>query len=38
VVLRRLHRTLTDHDANLLHDRVYAAVHQGGAHQRAATG
>ncbi|WP_031078618.1 hypothetical protein [Streptomyces sp. NRRL WC-3742] len=36
VVLRHLGRTLTDHDANLLRDRVYAAVHQGSAHQWAA--
>lgn len=36
VVLRHLGRTLTDHDANLLRDRVYAAVHQGDAHQWAA--
>jgi phenylalanyl-tRNA synthetase alpha chain len=33
VVLRGLDRTLTDQDANLLRDRVYAAVHQGSAHQ-----
>ncbi|MCX5214829.1 hypothetical protein OG689_37180 [Kitasatospora sp. NBC_00240] len=33
VVLRDLGRTLTDHDANLLRDRIYAAVHQGGSHQ-----
>ncbi|WP_396279183.1 hypothetical protein [Kibdelosporangium aridum] len=33
VVLRHLGRTLTDHDANVLRDRVYAAVHQGTAHQ-----
>jgi phenylalanyl-tRNA synthetase alpha chain len=33
VVLRHLDRTLTDHDANLLRDRIYAAVHQGTAHQ-----
>ncbi|MEV1009766.1 hypothetical protein [Streptomyces sp. NPDC049881] len=36
VVLRHLDRTLTDQDANLLRDRVYAAVHQGSAHQWAA--
>jgi phenylalanyl-tRNA synthetase alpha chain len=36
VVLRHLDRTLTDHDANLLRDRIYAAVHQGGVHQWAA--
>jgi phenylalanyl-tRNA synthetase alpha chain len=29
VVLRRLDRTLTDADANLLRDRIYAAIHQG---------
>ncbi|MGW4379474.1 PheS-related mystery ligase SrmL [Kitasatospora sp. NPDC004531] len=33
VVLRHLHRTLTDADANALRDRVYAALHQGTAHQ-----
>ncbi|MFE6053805.1 hypothetical protein ACFQ6N_23890 [Kitasatospora sp. NPDC056446] len=38
VVLRDLGRTLTDHDANLLRDRIYAAVHQGTAHQWATTG
>ncbi|MGY1946846.1 PheS-related mystery ligase SrmL [Nocardia asiatica] len=36
VVLRHLDRTLTDHEANLLRDRVYAAVHRGSAHQWAA--
>lgn len=36
VVLRHLDHTLTDHDANVLRDRVYAAVHQGEAHQWAA--
>lgn len=36
VVLRHLDRTLTDHDANLLRDRVHAAVHRGTAHQWAA--
>ncbi|MFG2696511.1 hypothetical protein [Kitasatospora sp. NPDC048407] len=36
VVLRHLHRTLTDSDANTLRDRVYAALHQGTAHQWAA--
>lgn len=36
VVLRHLDRTLTNHDANLLRDRIYAAVHQGSAHQWAA--
>ncbi|MEU9074659.1 hypothetical protein ACFYUY_09725 [Kitasatospora sp. NPDC004745] len=38
LVLRHLDRTLTDRQANLLRDRVYAAVHQGTAHQWAATG
>ncbi|GAA2326352.1 hypothetical protein [Streptomyces cuspidosporus] len=33
VVLRHLDGTLIDHDANLFRDRVYAAVHQGSAHQ-----
>ncbi|QKW18252.1 hypothetical protein HUT16_03505 [Kitasatospora sp. NA04385] len=33
VVLRDLHRTLTDADANALRDRVYAALHQGTVHQ-----
>ncbi|MFC0108875.1 PheS-related mystery ligase SrmL [Kibdelosporangium aridum] len=33
VVLRHLDRTLTDHEANVLRDRVYAAVHQGTVHQ-----
>ncbi|RPE36370.1 PheS-related mystery ligase SrmL [Kitasatospora cineracea] len=33
VVLRDLHRTLTDAEANALRDRVYAALHQGTAHQ-----
>ncbi|MFF4344170.1 hypothetical protein ACFY00_30115 [Kitasatospora sp. NPDC001540] len=36
VVLRDLHRTLTDADANALRDRVYAALHQGTVHQWAA--
>ncbi len=30
VVLRDLERTLTDEDANLLRDRIYEALHQGG--------
>ncbi|MER7670173.1 hypothetical protein ABTY61_17110 [Kitasatospora sp. NPDC096128] len=38
VILRHLDRTLTDHDANLLRDRVYVAIHRGSAHQWAATG
>jgi phenylalanyl-tRNA synthetase alpha chain len=33
VVLRHLDRTLTDHEANSLRDRVYAAIHQGSAYQ-----
>jgi phenylalanyl-tRNA synthetase alpha chain len=33
VVLRRLERTMTDEEANLLRDRAYAALHQGGVHQ-----
>lgn len=37
VVLRQLDRTLTDEEANLLRDRIYAAVHRGGAHQWAVT-
>ncbi|MGY2115702.1 PheS-related mystery ligase SrmL [Nocardia gipuzkoensis] len=37
VVLRHLDRTLTDHEANLLRDRIYAAVHQGSAYQWATT-
>lgn len=36
VVLRDLERTLTDHDANVLRDRVYAAVHRGTVYQWAA--
>jgi phenylalanyl-tRNA synthetase alpha chain len=38
VVLRHLTRTLTDHDANVLRDRVYAAIHQGTATQWATGG
>jgi phenylalanyl-tRNA synthetase alpha chain len=37
VVLRDLDRTLTDQEANSLRDRIYAAIHQGSAHQWAAT-
>ncbi|MFI6517773.1 hypothetical protein ACIBF1_19610 [Spirillospora sp. NPDC050679] len=37
VVMRHLDRTLTDHDANLLRDRIYAALHQGSVHQWATT-
>ncbi|MET0233781.1 MAG: hypothetical protein ABW224_04005 [Kibdelosporangium sp.] len=33
IVLRHLERTLSDIDANLLRDRVYAALHQGTNHQ-----
>lgn len=33
VVLRDLERTLTDHDANVLRDRIYAAIHRGSVHQ-----
>jgi phenylalanyl-tRNA synthetase alpha chain len=33
VVLRDLDRTLTGPEANLLRDRIYAAIHQGSAHQ-----
>jgi phenylalanyl-tRNA synthetase alpha chain len=33
LVLRPLDRTLSDHEANVLRDRVYAALHQGTAHQ-----
>jgi phenylalanyl-tRNA synthetase alpha chain len=33
IVLRHLERTLTDQDANVLRDRVYAAVHEGTAYQ-----
>jgi phenylalanyl-tRNA synthetase alpha chain len=33
VVLRHLERTLTHEDANRLRDRIYAALHQGSAHQ-----
>lgn len=36
VVLRRLERTMTDEEANLLRDRAYAALHRGSAHQWAA--
>ena len=33
VVLRHLERTLTDEQANQMRDRIYAALHQGTAHQ-----
>ena len=36
IVLRHLERTLTDDEANLLRDRIYAALHQGAVHQWAA--
>jgi phenylalanyl-tRNA synthetase alpha chain len=36
VVLRALDRTLTDHEANVLRDRIYAALHRGSAAQWAA--
>jgi phenylalanyl-tRNA synthetase alpha chain len=36
VVLRRLERTMTDEEANLLRDRAYAALHRGRVHQWAA--
>jgi phenylalanyl-tRNA synthetase alpha chain len=38
VTLRRLERTLTDADANVLRDRIYAAVHQGSNQQWAQRG
>lgn len=38
VVLRHVDRTLTDAEANELRDRVYAAVHEGTAHQWAVRG
>ncbi|GAB4585407.1 PheS-related mystery ligase SrmL [Nocardia sp. IFM 10818] len=37
VVLRDLTRTLTDHEANELRDRIYAAVHRGATHHWATT-
>ncbi len=33
IALRHLERTLTDRDANILRDRIYAAIHQGTVHQ-----
>lgn len=33
IVLRDLERTLTDHDANVLRDQIYAAIHRGTVHQ-----
>jgi phenylalanyl-tRNA synthetase alpha chain len=38
IVLRDLDRTLTADEANVLRDRVYAALHEGDVHQWAATG
>jgi phenylalanyl-tRNA synthetase alpha chain len=38
VVLRHLDRTLTSHDANVLRDRIYAAIHQGSTGQWAVSG
>lgn len=38
IVLRDLDRTLTDAEANGLRDRIYAALHEGSAHQWAAGG
>jgi phenylalanyl-tRNA synthetase alpha chain len=37
IVLRDLERTLTDHDANVLRDQIYAAIHRGTVHQWAVT-
>jgi phenylalanyl-tRNA synthetase alpha chain len=37
VVLRPIDHTLTSAEANVLRDRIYAALHQGDAHQWAAT-
>jgi phenylalanyl-tRNA synthetase alpha chain len=36
IVLRHLERSLTDEEANVLRDRVYAALHRGSAHEWAA--
>lgn len=33
VVLRQVERTLTDAEPSELRDRIYAAIHQGGAHE-----
>ncbi|MEV7095123.1 hypothetical protein AB0M80_20015 [Amycolatopsis sp. NPDC051045] len=38
LVLRPLDRTLSDHEANVLRDRAYAALHQGSVHQWAGSG
>jgi phenylalanyl-tRNA synthetase alpha chain len=32
VVLRHLERTLTDAEANVLRNRIYASLHRGGTH------
>jgi phenylalanyl-tRNA synthetase alpha chain len=37
VVLRHLERTLTDTDANALRDRIYTALHAGGAQELTAS-
>jgi phenylalanyl-tRNA synthetase alpha chain len=37
LVLRPLDRTLTDAEANVLRDRVYAALHEGPHHEWAAS-
>jgi phenylalanyl-tRNA synthetase alpha chain len=36
IVLRHLERTLSDHEANVMRDRIYAALHQGATRQWAA--
>ncbi|GAB3164861.1 hypothetical protein GCM10027258_87030 [Amycolatopsis stemonae] len=38
LVLRPLGETLSDHEANVLRDRAYAALHRGSVHQWAASG
>lgn len=37
VVLRHLDRTLSDHEANVMRDRIYATLHQGTVQQWATT-
>lgn len=37
IVLRHLDRTLSDHAANMMRDRIYTALHQGTVHQLATT-
>ncbi|MDQ3764344.1 MAG: hypothetical protein M3460_23060 [Actinomycetota bacterium] len=37
IVLRHLNRTLSNHEANVMRDRIYAALHQGTAQQWATT-